>query len=138
MNFSEYLDFKDIMFSATLAFFITILILTIKKIIIPATIILKNEGSLLSIKHKGKNKKETIDKCIGLFPLDIFFYNGEIFKRGMNIKVLTKSKKDNLLIETEGKFMGRNELDTICILTNEKIMICFIDSIKEIKLSNKK
>ncbi len=133
MSFFQYIDIYDVIFSAFIAFILTSAILFFKNILVPTIVMFKNDGSMFYIKHKGINNKETMEKCRGLFSEDRFFYRGFEYIRGMKVKIITESKKGEVLIS--GIFLGKNEIDSIGVITEDRIIICFIDSIIGIEKS---
>ncbi|MBS5793305.1 MAG: hypothetical protein KIC92_00925 [Clostridiales bacterium] len=62
-----------------------------------------------------------------MFPKDIVMFRGKVYKRGMFIKVITLHKKIY-----EGKFVGFNGKDTICIITETAIVTNNIKNIRDI------
>lgn len=68
-----------------------------------------------------------------MFPKDVIIFRGNIYKRGMLIKVTTLHKKIY-----EGEFVGFNGKDMICIITKTSIVTNNIKNIKDIILINNK
>ena len=133
MDFFEYIDLYDIIFAGVVALVLTVFI---KVFIIGRAfhkITFKNEGDILYIKHKGMNNKQTLNECKAMFPMDKFSFKGELFLRGDNVQVKTKNIRTGSEYVFNGVFMGGNQFETICILTKDNMVVCFTDSITEIK-----
>ena len=60
-------------------------------------------------------------------------FNGETYKRGMKLKIITLQKKS-----FEGEFIGCNERNMLCILTNKYIIAHEITNIQEIEILDNK
>ena len=67
-----------------------------------------------------------------MFPKEVIMFKGNIYKRGMLIKVTTLHKKIY-----EGEFVGFNGKDMICIITKTAIVTNNIKNIKNIILIKK-
>ncbi len=67
-----------------------------------------------------------------MFPKEVIMFKGNIYKRGMLIKVITLHKKIY-----EGEFVGFNGKDMICIITKNAIVTNNIKNIKDIILIKK-
>ena len=135
MEFFEYIDFYDIVFTGSLAFVLTVIIVIIRNVIMPGFFLFKNDGEMFYMKHNGIDTDETIEKCKALFPIENFYFRGSVFKRGMNVKVITSGEKGKSSV-IKGRFMGKNDFDTICILTENKMIICFIEAISDMAEEN--
>lgn len=68
-----------------------------------------------------------------MFPKEVIMFRGNIYKRGMLIKVTTLHKKIY-----EGEFVGFNGKDMICIITKTAIVTNNIKNIKDIILISNK
>lgn len=116
---------EDIFYAALGAVLITWVI----KFIIKFNRIIKNPMSILS---QNDDLRMVIQRCYKLFPQDIVQFNGEVYKRGMKLKIVTMQKKS-----FEGEFIGCNEKNMLCILTNKYIIAHEITNIQEIKILDK-
>ena len=117
---------EDIFYAAIGAIFITWLIRFILKI----NKIIKNPASLLS---QSEDLRQVIQRCYKLFPNEMVQFNGETYKRGMKLKIITLQKKS-----FEGEFIGCNERNMLCILTNKYILAHEITNIQEIEILDNK
>lgn len=75
----------------------------------------------------GTEKMETIKKCKTLFPFETLDFRGKVFKKGARVRITTLQKRI-----IEGEFMGRNEMNTLCVITGEHIIAHEIDKIEDI------
>ncbi len=115
----EMLNFKEIVFCMIIAFLILILIKTFllfKKL---------SRESEYPIKVFHSMTKD----FYLMFPKQAIMYKGNIYRRGMIIKVTTLHKKIY-----EGEFVGFNGKDMICIITQTSIVTNNIKNIKDIVL----
>ncbi len=112
----------DIFYAAIGAILITWVIRLITKV----NRVVKNPMSLL---EQSEDIKKVVQRCYALFPQEIVQFHGETYKRGMRIKVVTMQKKI-----FEGEFLGCNEKNMLCILTNKYIIAHEINNIEEIQI----
>jgi len=68
-----------------------------------------------------------IQKCCALFPYEIVQFHGETFRRGMKVRVTTISNKI-----FEGKLIGLNSENIVCVLTESFIAADMLDNITDI------
>ena len=71
-------------------------------------------------------------RCYKLFPMEIVQFNGETYKRGMKLKIITMQKKI-----FEGEFIGCNEKNMLCILTSRYIIAHEMTNIQKIEILDK-
>ncbi len=116
---------EDILYAALGAILITWVI----KIITKLNKIIKNPMSLLD---KSEDLRQVIQRCYKLFPMEIVQFNGETYKRGMKLKIITMQKKI-----FEGEFIGCNEKNMLCILTNRYIIAHEMTNIQKIEILDK-
>ncbi len=116
---------EDILYAALGAVLITWVI----KIIVKLNKIIKNPMSLLD---KSDDLRQVIQRCYTLFPMEIVQFNGETYKRGMKLKIITMQKKI-----FEGEFIGCNEKNMLCILTSRYIIAHEITNIQKIEILDK-
>ena len=69
-----------------------------------------------------------MQRCHRLFPVESLVWEGTTFKRGNVLRVVTD--KDEAY---EGKFMGTNDDNMVCLVTNDCVVAQQIDTITEIK-----
>ena len=75
---------------------------------------------------KARDINRIIQKCYALFPNEVVVFRGEIFKRGMTVRVTTNNKKI-----IEGKLIGLNSENIFCVLTNTFIAADILDNVTE-------
>lgn len=108
--------------AAIMAFFLTYIIMrisNIRKII--------NDRDELEMNIRNVDKRSVMERCAKMFPIDTMVFNGSVFKKGMNVRITTMQKK-----VFQGEFVGKNEMDIICILTREHIIAHEIKKITDI------
>lgn len=88
--------------------------------------LMKNPMSILG---PTEDIRVVVQKCYKLFPKDIVDFNGETYKRGMKLKITTLQSKI-----FEGEFIGCNERNMLCLLTNKHIIAHEITNIQEIQI----
>ena len=116
------LAFDDIVYAALGALFITWII----RFIIKIRKLMKNPMSFLD---RSDDIRLVIQRCYKLFPNESVSFNGEVYKRGMKLKIVTLQKKI-----FEGEFIGCNEKNMLCLLTNKYIIAHEITNIEEIEI----
>lgn len=117
------LTLSDILFASIAALVLTWLIKRVNSIL---KIVRVSEF----IQNDPNNKEVTnniLQKCYNLFPKDIIQFRGQTFKRGMNIKIITNQHKI-----IEGKLIGMNNQNILCIITQKYIIAHEINNIEEI------
>lgn len=124
INFS--ITFEDVVYAAVAALILTWLIKTFSKI----RKILKNPSSMLN--YSATDIKNILQRCYVLFPKDILSFGGETYKRGMLLKITTLQNKT-----FEGEFIGCNERDMFCMLTQKYIIAHEINNIETIQILDK-
>lgn len=111
----------DYFYAAVLAFFITYVITKFRR--------LKNvlsEKDELEMNVNNIDKNSVIERCTKMFPIETIIFNGSVFKKGMTVRITTMQKK-----VFQGEFIGKNDMDIICILTNKHIIAHEIRKITE-------
>ena len=108
------------LYAAVLAFFITYIIMKLVRI---KVIVGKDE---LKMDIGKADKRSVMERCTKLFPIETIDFKGRIFKKGMNVRITTKQKK-----VFQGEFVGKNDMNVICILTGEHIIAHEIEKITE-------
>ena len=96
-------------YAALLAFIITYLITRIRNF-------RKNINGRdeLAMGYRNIDKSSVMERCIKMFPIETIVFNGNVFKKGMTVKITTMQKK-----VFQGEFVGKNDMDIICILTKD-------------------
>jgi hypothetical protein len=116
------LNFSDIIFAALAAFIITGTIksfMTIWKVF-------KNPDTI-EINQSEKELSNILRKCYNLFPKEIVQFRGKTFKRGMKVRIVTNQHKT-----IEGKLIGMNSDNILCVITQKYIVAHEMSNIVEI------
>lgn len=116
------LTMSDILFAAIVSLIFTWVI----KSFISIWKVIKNPGTI-EIKKYESEIATLLQKCYNLFPKDIIQFRGKTFKRGMNIRIVTNQHKT-----IEGKLIGMNNQDILCIITQKYIIAHEISNIEDI------
>ncbi len=119
---TNLISITDIVYAAVLALLLTILIQTITKAV---SMFFKP----IEIEHTQREIKQIIEKCQSLFPRENVLFDGQTFKRGMNVRVVTNRQKI-----IEGELIGINSDDMICLLTSKFVVAQDLRNIKEMKI----
>lgn len=115
----------DIFYAAIGALLLTWII----RFILKLNKMIKNPMAIL---NQSEDIRNVIQKCYKLFPKEMVQFNGETYKRGMQLKIVTVQKKS-----FEGEFIGCNEKNMLCILTNKYIIAHELTNIEEIQIIDK-
>lgn len=83
----------------------------------------------LSLLDQSEELRQVLQRCYKLFPKEMVQFNGETYKRGMKLKIVTLQEKS-----FEGEFIGCNERNMLCILTNRYIIAHEITNIQQIEI----
>lgn len=116
------LTMSDILFAAIVSLIFTWVI----KSFISIWKVIKNPGTI-EIKKYESEIATLLQKCYNLFPKDIIQFRGKTFKRGMNIRIVTNQHKT-----IEGKLIGMNSQNILCIITQKYIIAHEISNIEDI------
>lgn len=73
--------------------------------------------------------ESVIKKCHDMFPTEILQFRGEVYKRGMNVRLVTTQNKI-----FEGQFLGLNSENMICLMTKGFIIAQALKNIEEIEI----
>lgn len=111
----------DYFYAAVLAFFITYVITKFRRL---KDALSENDELEMNVNNIDKNS--VIERCTKMFPIETIIFNGSVFKKGMNVRITTMQKK-----VFQGEFIGKNDMDIICILTNKHIIAHEIRKITE-------
>ena len=111
---------NDIILAAVLAVFVTWFIKTLyllgKVVFTRSTELMYNKGDIEAV----------LEHCYNLFPIESLLYNGNTFKRGMEVRVITNRSKT-----IEGKFIGLNEENMVCFMTPNTVVAQELGNIEE-------
>ena len=108
------------LYAALLAFCITYFIMKLSRI---RKMVNDDE---LTMNIKDIDKGSVIERCAKMFPIESVSFNGTVFRKGMNVRITTMQKK-----VFQGEFIGKNDIDVICIVTKEHIIAHEIRKIVE-------
>lgn len=115
------LTVSDIVFAASISFVLTWAI----KIFTSLWKVLRS-GESIEIKRGEKELAGILQKCYSLFPKEIVQFRGKTFKRGMKVRIVTNQHKT-----IEGKLIGMNNEDILCIITQKYIIAHEISNIED-------
>ena len=122
LNMFRTLSAMDVFYAAVMAFVLMQLILNAAGISRNLSKSRKSRAELDSME-----KMDAIKKCKTLFPFETVNFRGKVFKKGARVRITTLQKRI-----IEGEFMGRNEMNTLCVITREHIIAHEIDKIEDI------
>ena len=108
------------LYAALLAFCITYFIMKLRKL----KGMMKNDELTMNITEIDKNM--VMERCTKMFPIESVSFNGTVFRKGMNVRITPMQKK-----VFQGEFIGKNDIDVICIVTKEHIIAHEIRKIVE-------
>jgi len=69
-----------------------------------------------------------LENCYRTFPIESLDFNGATFRRGVEVRITT-----NRNITIEGQFIGANQSEMLCLMTNETIIAQEIGAILEMQ-----
>lgn len=96
-------------------------------------IIIKSFGLYLKLSKECEYPLDVFKNMVKdfylMFPKEIIMFKGNIYKRGMVVKITTIHKKIY-----EGEFVGFNGKDMICVITKNAIVTTNIKNLKDIFL----
>lgn len=81
----------------------------------------------MRVGFNGFDREEAIRRCVIIFPIPVVFFNGQVFRKGTNIRITTKTQK-----VFQGELVGTNSSNIVCIVTEEHIIGYEIENITEI------
>ena len=79
--------------------------------------------------YKHSDFERIIIKCYSLFPKDAVKFKGEVYSRGMTIRIITLDQK-----VFEGSLVGQNYDNMICLITKKHIITHDLSNVKEISV----
>ena len=115
----------DILMAAVLALVITWFIINLTGIIRAVT---KGPGSA-EVGFKERDLGRILERCYMLFPRDVVHFHGQTYKRGMTVRVTTVKNRIY-----EGRLIGLNSQDVLCVLTSTNIVANELDKIEEMSI----
>ena len=110
----------DVIYAALLAVVFTWLITTVSRVF-KAVISRTSEFN-----YHPKNIEAVLERCCFMFPNELVRFNGSTFTRGMKVRVVTINRRT-----IEGKFIGSNHENVVCVVTDESVIAQEIDNIEE-------
>jgi hypothetical protein len=113
---------QDIIFAAGLAFVLTGLINVLTKIF--KSVINKST----EFDYAPRNRDSVLERCRDLFPTEYLRFNDALFRRGMEVRVSTYRNK-----LVEGQFIGVNNDNMICIVTQHRVVAQELNMIEDIE-----
>ena len=72
------------------------------------------------------DRKTAIQNCVALFPVDTVHFRGQVFTKGMMVRITTYQKRI-----IEGELIGRNEKGLLCVIVGPHIIAHEIDKIED-------
>ena len=116
------LSLIDVVYAAVLAFVFLQLILNLSRL----------SKNMSVRKESGKEigdfqKIEILKKCRDLFPFDTVNFRGKVITKGMKVRITTLQKRI-----IEGEFVGRNDMNILCVIAGQHIIAHEIDKIEDI------
>ena len=112
---------QDIIYASLLALLLTWLILTASRILKAVA------GRTTEFNYHPKNFEAVMERCYFMFPNEHVRFNGSTFSRGMLVRVITNNNRT-----IEGKFIGINSDNIVCVVTSHSVVAQGIDDIEEI------
>jgi len=70
-----------------------------------------------------------LENCYRSFPIDNFSFGGATFHRGASVRITTHRK-----IVIEGQFIGTNQSDLVCLVTDNSVIAQEIGAIMEMQV----
>ena len=113
------LTVEEIIYAAVLALFITWVVLSVSKIF-------KITGKPLRLAYNPEDLDPLLEKCYLLFPNEKVSFRGKTFTRGMNVRITTNRQKTY-----EGRLIGLNSSNIMCVLTAKQLVAHELDKIIE-------
>jgi hypothetical protein len=111
MNISVPLTLQDVLFAAMAAFVVMWLIKTITRVF--KSVITRSTR----FDFAPRNRETVLEKCCKLFPTEYLWFNDAIYRRGMQVRILTS--RDILF---EGQFVGVNDENMVCIMSSHQVV----------------
>ena len=122
IEYFSVLGWREVLFAACAAYFITMTILMLGKLRAK----MKEKTFVIRSTDSGRIQ----EKCQELFPIEHVMFQGQRFSRGMRVKITT-IKKNSI----EGELIGMNQVNLVCIRTNTQIIAHQLEKIEEMTLA---
>ena len=106
------LSVYNYIYAALIAFVVTYLIMKVKNF--KKNIESRDE---LAMDYGHIDRNSVMERCIKMFPIETVVFKGNVFEKGMTVRITTMQKK-----VFQGEFVGKNDMDIICILTKDHII----------------
>ena len=106
-----FLSLEDVIIAGLFALVLTWVINSLSKVIK----VVVNYSTELGYNHKDTDA--IVDRCYFLFPIESLMFKGATVRRGMYVRATTSRNKT-----IEGKFLGINNENIVCFLTENKII----------------
>jgi hypothetical protein len=113
---------NDVVYAALLAVAFTWLVQTVSRVF-KAVI-----GRTTEFNYHPKNLEAVLERCHFMFPRDNFRFNGLLFTRGMSVRIVTIKRRI-----IEGQFVGCNQDNVVCLVTDRSVIAQGLDDIEDIK-----
>jgi len=114
---------QDVIFAAIMALVVFWFVKSVSRIV---TIVVTRSTEL---GYRPGDIEMVLQRCYGLFPIDMLIFKGATFHRGMSVKAITNRNKT-----IEGQFVGTNKDNMVCFLTPSSVVAFELGSIEEIRL----
>ena len=124
MYFPITLD--DVIFAAFWAFIFVFIVKVVSRMFLQ----LVTRTTIFALRPdqlKPDQLEEVMQNCYKLFPIDSLSWDGTKFERGSILRVVNSNA-----IAIEGKFIGLNDENMLCIMTNNSVIAQEIGTISEI------
>ena len=121
------LTLNDVIFAAIWAFALVFIIRTVSRMFLR----LVTRTTVLSLRPDQLEPEQLdafLNKCYMLFPIDSFRWEGITFRRGNTLRIITSN---NTAIE--GRFIGINSDDMVCLMTNHSVVAQEIHTIEDVQ-----
>ncbi|MDR1000154.1 MAG: hypothetical protein LBL96_05065 [Clostridiales bacterium] len=84
-------------------------------------------GQAIEMGFPIKDMSAVLQRCCAMFPHEIVIFGEKTFQRGMKVRVTTDKQR-----VYEGRIIGLNNEDMLCLLSNNYIVAHQLDRIKNI------
>jgi len=100
------LTMQDLIFAAVAAFVVTWVLKSVSRMFMLVV------SRSTEFGYAPKDLDTITEKCCGMFPNEMLRFNGILVRRGMTVRALTTENKT-----IEGRFIGTNTENMVCIIT---------------------
>jgi hypothetical protein len=124
---TDLLTLNDIVVAAFWTFIVFFIVRVLSRVfkmlfLRPGTFTLRPE------QLEPRQMENVLENCYKLFPNENLIFAGATYKRGMFVRIITS--KHNII---EGKFIGINDDNMMCLLTDNSVIAHEIRNITEIR-----